>query len=115
VVELEGDPLSHPTRYPEHLETVGAARDGTPIALRPIRPENEPLLQDLFVHMSREDQRLRFFVPMRKLSRALAEPLLHLDYDREMALARFMTACPLGYSVDPGPVCAAFAIAVRSD
>jgi len=29
--------LSDPPPYPEHLETVGAARDRTPIALHPIR------------------------------------------------------------------------------
>lgn len=44
MVELEADPIVRPTPYPEHPETVGAARDGTPNALRPIRPEGEPLL-----------------------------------------------------------------------
>jgi acetyltransferase len=38
--------------------------DGTLIALRPLLPEDEPALHDLFAHMSREDVRLRFFPPM---------------------------------------------------
>ncbi|MFZ2008305.1 MAG: GNAT family N-acetyltransferase [Stellaceae bacterium] len=104
--------------YPKHLETIGTARDGTRIALRPVRPEDEPLLQDLFAHMTREDQRLRFFAPMRELSHKLAERLTHLDYDREMALAALFDASPLGvarYSADPGRAHAEFAIAVRSD
>jgi len=45
------------------LEITGITLDGTPIALRPLRPEDEPALQDLFAHMSREDMRLRFFTP----------------------------------------------------
>ena len=68
------------------LESTGITLDGTPIALRPLLPEDEPALQDLFAHMSREDVRLRFFTPMRELKHALATRLLHLDYSREMAL-----------------------------
>jgi len=52
------------------LESTGTTLDGTPITLRPIRPEDEPVLQDLFAHMSREDVRLRFFAPMHELSHA---------------------------------------------
>jgi len=54
----------------ENLESTGTTLDGTPITLRPIRPEDEPVLQDLFAHMSREDVRLRFFAPMHELSHA---------------------------------------------
>jgi acetyltransferase len=68
------------------LKSTGITLDGTPIALRPLLPEDEPALQDLFAHMSREDVRLRFFTPMRELKHALAARLSHLDYSREMAL-----------------------------
>ena len=67
------------------LEITGITLDGTPIALRPLLPEDEPALQDLFAHMSREDMRLRFFTPMRELKHALAARLSHLVYSREMA------------------------------
>lgn len=115
---MKGTRLSAPASYPKHLATIGAARDGTPIALRPVRPEDEPLLQDLFAHMTREDQRLRFFAPMRELSHKLAERLTHLDYDREMALAALHDNAPLGvarYTADPERRRAEFAVAVRSD
>lgn len=104
--------------YPKHLETAGAARDGTAIALRPVRPEDEPLLQDLFAHMSPEDQRLRFFAPMRELSHALAARLSQIDYDREMALIAQHDGVPLGvarYAADPDRLRAEYAVAVRSD
>ena len=69
------------------LKSTGITLDGTPIALRPLLPEDEPALQDLFAHMSREGVRLRFFTPMRELKHALAARLSHLDYSREMALS----------------------------
>jgi hypothetical protein len=36
-------------------KSTGITLDVTPIALRPLLPEDEPALQDLFAHMSRED------------------------------------------------------------
>jgi acetyltransferase len=100
------------------LESTGTTLDGTPIALRPIRPGDEPLLQDLFAHMSRKDVRLRFFTPMRELSHALAAHLSHLDYGHEMALVAQHDGLTLGvarYSADPDRLSAEFAVAVRSD
>jgi hypothetical protein len=95
----------------ENLESTGTTLDGTPIALRPIRPEDEPVLQDLFAHMSLEDVRLRFFAPMRELSHALAARLSHLEYGREMALVAQHDGMTLGvarYSADPDRLSAEF-------
>src|SRR5262244_3745649 len=97
------------------LESTGITLDGTPIALRPLLPEDEPALQDLFAHISREDVRLRFFTPMRELKHALAARLSHLDYSREMALVAQHDGMTLGvarYSADPDRRSAAFAVAV---
>jgi acetyltransferase len=54
--------------YPRELEATERLRDGTVVRLRPIRPEDEPLLQDLASHMSPQDLRLRFFTAMKGLS-----------------------------------------------
>jgi len=83
------------------LESTGITLDGTPIALRPLRPEDELALQDLFAHMSREDVRLRFFTPMRELKHALAARLPHLDYSREMALLAQHDGMTLGVARYP--------------
>jgi acetyltransferase len=107
-----------PLPYPKDLESIAIARDGTPIALRPVRPEDEPLLQDLFVHMSREDVRLRFFAPIRELTHSFAARLLQVDYDHAMALVAQHDGATLGvarYAADPDKQRAEFAIAVRSD
>ena len=102
----------------KQIEITGMTLDGTPIALRPLLPEDEPALQDLFGHMSREDVRLRFFTPMRELKHALAARLSHLDYSHEMALVAHYDGMTLGvarYSADPDRRSAEFAVAVRSD
>src|SRR4051812_1254924 len=72
--------------YPSWLESTERLRDGTEVRLRPVRAEDEPLLQDLAAHMTPEDLRLRFFAAVRGLSHPVAAPLSPIDYDRAMAL-----------------------------
>ena len=60
--------------------------DGREFRLRPIRPEDEPLLQDMLDHSTAEDIRLRFFTPLKRLTHEVAARLSQIDYDREMAL-----------------------------
>jgi acetyltransferase len=104
--------------YPAWLETTERLRDGTEIHLRPLRPEDETLLEDLAAHMSREDLRLRFFAAVRGLSHAAAARLSHIDYDRAMALLAEKDGVALGvarFFADPDRRRAEYAIAVRSD
>jgi acetyltransferase len=104
--------------YPQHLETIEKTRDGALIALRPVRPEDDKLLQDLFAHMSRQDVRLRFFAAIRELSQALVARFSQIDYDREMALIAQQDGTTLGvarYFAEADRTSAEFAIAVRSD
>jgi acetyltransferase len=104
--------------YPAHLESVAELRDGTTVDLRPVRPDDEPLLHDLVAHMSREDLRLRFFTPIRGLSHVAAARLTQIDYDREMALLALHRGILLGvarFFADPDREQAEYAIAVRTD
>jgi len=104
--------------YPKELESLERLRDGALVALRPIRPEDEPLLHDLAAHMTPEDLRLRFFAPMHDIPHTLAVRLTHLDYDREMALAAMHEKTVLGiarYAAGSDRGAAEYAIAVRSD
>ena len=82
--------------YPKHLETVEQLRDGGTVTVRPVLPEDEPLVLDLTAHMSPEDLRLRFFAPIRGLTHALAARLTQIDYDREMALIALQDGVALG-------------------
>jgi len=104
--------------YPQHLETAERLRDGTALRIRPLRPEDEPMLHDLAAHMSHEDLRLRFFTPVRGLTRAVAARLSQLDYDRELAILAEHDGAALGvahFFADPDNLRAEYAVAVRSD
>jgi len=70
--------------YPVELETEVEHR-GERLRLRPIRPDDEPMLQAFTRRMTPEDVRMRFFGPLREMSHELAARLTQIDYDREMA------------------------------
>ena len=104
--------------YPKELASTERLRDGTLVDLRPVQPEDEPLLHDLAAHMSPEDLRLRFFTPVSGISHAVAARLTQIDYDREMALIAQHDGAALGiahFFADPDRLSAEYAIAVRSD
>jgi acetyltransferase len=69
--------------YPSQLESW-VDFEGRPIVVRPIRPEDEPLLRSLYLHSSPEDLRLRFFMPRREVPRSELARFSQIDYDREM-------------------------------
>jgi acetyltransferase len=53
--------------------------------VRPIRPEDEPLIHEFLRHVTPEDLRLRFFAPMKQFSHEFVARLTQLDYARAMA------------------------------
>ena len=59
--------------------------DGWRIFVRPIRPDDEFLIRDLLVHVSKEDLRLRFFNSIKEFSHQFIAKLTQLDYARAMA------------------------------
>jgi acetyltransferase len=109
--------------YPARLEQSLKLPGGEEIFLRPIRPEDEPVLQEGFKKLSREDVRMRFFAPLRELHHPLAVRLTQIDYDREMALLALRGDGEAGrealgvvrIAADPDNLQAEFAVTVRSD
>jgi acetyltransferase len=75
--------------YPTRFITPITLRDGTAVVLRPIRPEDEPLLIAFHEALSEQSVYLRYFHTL-KLNRRVAHERLtricFIDYDREMAL-----------------------------
>jgi acetyltransferase len=59
--------------------------DGWRIFVRPIRPDDEFLIHDLLVHVTKEDLRLRFFDSIKEFSHQFIAKLTQLDYARAMA------------------------------
>ena len=68
------------------METYRLA-DGTEILVRPVGPEDEPLIEELHERHSEHTIRMRFFGMVRHLSHDNLIRLCHLDHDRDMALA----------------------------
>lgn len=75
--------------YPTQYITSWTMTDGTPVTIRPIRPEDEPLMVQFHETLSEQSVYFRYFSLM-KLSRRIAHERLtricFIDYDREMAL-----------------------------
>ncbi|WP_413173509.1 acetate--CoA ligase alpha subunit [Anabaena azotica] len=75
--------------YPHQYVSDWQLKDSTPITIRPIRPEDEPLIVKFHQTLSEESVYLRYF-HLIKLSQRIAHERLtricFIDYDREMAL-----------------------------
>lgn len=72
----------YPEYYEEHVQTTM----GVDLFVRPIRPEDAPLLVDLFDTMSPRSIYLRFFTPLKHLSHSMLVRFTQIDYDREIAM-----------------------------
>jgi acetyltransferase len=77
----------HP--YPVKLISKWTMKDGNDVTIRPIRPEDEPLLIKFHEKLSERSVYLRYFQPMKLTQRTAHERLTRIcfiDYKREMAL-----------------------------
>ena len=63
--------------------------DGWKVFVRPVRPDDEPLILHLLQHVTREDLRLRFFDSIKQFSHPFLVRLTQLDYAHAMAFAAF--------------------------
>ena len=75
----------YPTKYISRWKT----NNGTDVTIRPIRPEDEPLMVKFHQALSSQSVYLRYFQPLKLSTRTTHERLTRIcfiDYDREMAL-----------------------------
>lgn len=94
--------------------------NGGCVAVRPIRPEDEPGLIAFLQKISREDLRLRFFAPMKEFTHPFVARLTQIDYARAMA---FVALDPVSKDIlgvvrmhsDSAYESAEYAVLVRSD
>lgn len=75
-----------PHKYPSEMEEHISLKDGSPVWLRPIRPDDAPRLQEGFARLSPETIYMRFLETFRQLPDAQAEALANVDYQQRMAL-----------------------------
>lgn len=71
--------------YPEQLVRYRALRDGTPVTIRPIRPQDSGMEQEFVRHLSEDTRYFRFMGSLRELSSAKLKFFTEIDYDKHMA------------------------------
>jgi acetyltransferase len=75
--------------YPTQYVDTWKLKDGTKVAIRPIRPEDEPLMTTFHEGLSERSVYLRYFTPLKLQQRVAHSRLVRIcfnDYDREIAL-----------------------------
>jgi acetyltransferase len=75
--------------YPAQYASPFTLKDGSPVQIRPIRPEDEPLMVRFHETISERSVYFRYFHPIRLTQRVAHERLARMcfiDYSREMAL-----------------------------
>ena len=103
--------------YPVELD-VEITHRGQSLRIRPIRPDDEPMLHAFTRRLTPEDVRMRFFGPIREMTHEMAARLTQIDYDREMAFLLLDGQELQGVgrlAADPGFEEAEFALTVASD
>jgi acetyltransferase len=76
---------AYPSQWERHIEVKAGWR----VFVRPIRPEDEPLIHDFLHRVTPQDLRLRFFAPMKEFTHEFIARLTQLDYARAMAFVAF--------------------------
>jgi acetyltransferase len=72
--------------YPEQYESREVTASGLEVFIRPIKPEDAPLLVDLFDSLSPTTIYYRFFGPLKALPHSMLVRFTQVDYDREIDL-----------------------------
>jgi acetyltransferase len=80
--------------YPDQYEEHTITNRGVDIFIRPIRPEDAPLLVELFESLSPRSVYLRFFSPLKVLPHSMLARFTQIDYDRHIALVAISGSQP---------------------
>jgi len=75
--------------YPTQYVKPWTMKDGTPVLIRPIRPEDEPMILEFHRGLSEQSVYLRYFYPMaldQRIAHERLSRICFIDYDREMVL-----------------------------
>ncbi len=81
--------------YPNQYESDWLLEDGTPILLRPMKPEDEGLVKELLENCSDQTLYFRYFRLIKNFPHSFLIRFTQNDYDREMGITAF--------GVPPGP------------
>jgi acetyltransferase len=93
-IVIDPESLDHRTLYPHLVISPYPTRyvtswrlpDGEEIFLRPVKPEDEPLLSEMLGELSPETMKERFFQTVKSITHDMLIRFCNIDYDREMTL-----------------------------
>lgn len=91
---LAGEPRSPHlviTPYPTRYVTPWRMSDGTEVLLRPIKPEDEPMIGEMLATVSEQSLRFRFFGNVPNFDHSRLVRFTNNDYDREIAIIAELT------------------------
>ncbi|HVP81079.1 MAG TPA: bifunctional acetate--CoA ligase family protein/GNAT family N-acetyltransferase [Thermodesulfobacteriota bacterium] len=110
------------TPYPTRYITPWALSDGTEVLLRPVKPEDEPLVKEMLTSLSGETLKERFFQLVKDITHEMLIKLCNIDYDREIAMVAEVRENGskkiigvTGLMVDPDLRSGEFGVVVRDD
>ena len=72
--------------YPEKYETSLKLKNGKTIKIRPVKPTDERMIQELHYSLDEKDRYFRFFSPMKDFRHKKIQPLVSIDYTTDMIL-----------------------------
>ncbi len=72
--------------YPEKYETLLTLKSGKTIQIRPVKPTDERMFQELHYSLDNEDRYFRFFTPVRDFRHRKIQPMVNIDYLTNMIL-----------------------------
>jgi acetyltransferase len=81
--------------YPNQFVSDWMLEDGTPVKIRPMKPEDEPLVADFLTACSDETIYFRYFRRIKKWTHDMLIRFTQNDYDRELGL--------MAVGAPPGP------------
>ncbi|MFH1748766.1 MAG: GNAT family N-acetyltransferase [Planctomycetota bacterium] len=72
--------------YPAQYESTFKLRDQSEAFVRPIRPDDEPLMREMFYEFSAQTVYLRYHASLKSMPHNKLQVFCNVDYDTEMAL-----------------------------
>ncbi|MFX0029905.1 MAG: GNAT family N-acetyltransferase [Candidatus Hermodarchaeota archaeon] len=72
--------------YPEKYETLLHLKDSRILKIRPVKPTDERMIQELHYSLDEKDRYLRFFTPMKDFRHRRIQPMVSIDYSTDMIL-----------------------------
>ncbi|MGB5157575.1 bifunctional acetate--CoA ligase family protein/GNAT family N-acetyltransferase [Desulfobacterium sp. N47] len=76
--------------YPNQNESHISVGGNINLFVRPIRPEDASLIEELFKTLSPQTIYFRFFAPIKNISASMLARFTQIDYDREIALVAIL-------------------------